>query len=148
MVYKTFWLRAVAAFLDSLLLWPLIIMQSNSEGSTLGLLGVMILILQHSYYIIGHAQYGRTLGKRLLGLKVVRTHHHLPLKWKHAIWRQMLWIVISIGYSLVDMKNPSQWIAIPGISLILLDALIAWVHPRHRSLRDFIAETVVIRTSI
>lgn len=148
MVYQTFWLRAVAAIIDSLLLWPLVILGSNNAGKSLDAISTLILVLQHSYYIIGHAQYGRTLGKRLMGVKVVRTHEHLPLQWKHAIWRQMLWIVMSAVYSVIDLEHAQTWVMLPALAIFFADTLIAAIHPRHRSLRDFIAKTVVVRTTI
>jgi uncharacterized RDD family membrane protein YckC len=148
MVYQTFWLRAVAVIIDSLLLWPLAILESNNAGKSPGVISILILVLQHSYYIIGHAQYGQTLGKRLMGLKVVRTHELLPLQWKHAIWRQMLWILLSVVYSFIDLETAQTWVIIPALVIFSADTLIAAIHPRRRSLRDFIAKTVVVRTSI
>ena len=147
MVYQTFWLRAIAALIDGLLLWPLVIIESNAPGHPSLFISVMILVLQHSYFIIGHAQFGRTLGKRLMGLKVVRTHELLPLRWQHAIWREMLWIVLSAAYLFVDPETAPQWTIIPAMVVFFTDTLIAFIHPHHRSLRDFIARTVVVRTT-
>jgi uncharacterized RDD family membrane protein YckC len=148
MIYKTFWPRVAAAFIDTLLLWPLLIIQTNKVNESLGLVSVTILVLQHSYYIIGHAQYGRTLGKRLLGLKVVRTHQQLPLTWKHAFMRESLWIVVSIIYSIPYFQTAPEWTAIPGFVIVLGDAFTALIHPQNRSIRDFIAKTVVIRSRL
>jgi uncharacterized RDD family membrane protein YckC len=145
MIYKTFWPRVAAAFIDSLLLWPLLIIQSNKTNDSLGMLSIMILLLQHSYYIIGHAQYGQTLGKRILSLKVVRAHQHLPLTWKHAIMRELLWISVSAIYSLPYFQSAPDWMAVPGFVIIFGDAFTAFIHPQNRSIRDFIAKTVVIR---
>jgi uncharacterized RDD family membrane protein YckC len=147
MVYQTFWLRAVASFIDGLLLLPLFI-NSDDQQNSLGLISIMTLILQRSYFIIGHAQYGQTLGKRIMGVKVVRAHQLLPLKWKHAVWREMPLIVLVVAYSFVDVKTAPAWVGIPLLAIVSADALIAWIHPRHRSLRDFIGKTVVVRTSI
>ncbi len=148
MIYRTFWPRVAAAFIDTLLLWPLVIIQGSKNNDSLGLVSVMILVLQHSYYIIGHAQYGRTLGKRLLGLKVVRTHHHLPVSWKHAFLRESLWIAVSIVYSFPYFQSAPDWAAIPGFVIIFGDAFTALIHPQNRSIRDFIARTVVIKSQV
>lgn len=148
MIYKTFWSRVVAAFIDTVLLWPLFIIQSNKSTDALSFAAICILILQHSYYIIGNAQYGRTLGKRLLSLKIVRAHQQLPIGWGEAFMRESLWIFLSILYSLPYFQSPMGWTTIPGAVIIFGDALTALIHPRNRSIRDFIAKTVVIRTQL
>lgn len=145
MIYRTFWPRVAAAFIDSLLLWPLLFVQISHPDSPLGITAITIMVLQHSYYIIGHAQYGQTLGKRILGLKVVRAHQQLPLTWANAIMRELLWIVVSIIYSIPAIQQAPEWVSIPGMVLIFGDAVTAMIHPQNRSIRDFIAKTVVIR---
>ena len=145
MIYRTFWPRVAAAFIDSLLLWPLLFIQTGIARGSLNLVSVTILVLQHSYYIIGHAQYGQTLGKRILGLKVVRAHQHLPLTWSNAILRELLWIMVSVVYSIPAVQQAPDWVSVPGFILIFGDAITAMIHPQNRSIRDFIAKTVVIR---
>lgn len=148
MIYQTFWSRVAAAIVDNILMWPLILVGNNIEPGTWNLVTITIIVLQHSYYIIGHAQYGQTLGKRLVGVKVVRTHEHLPLKWKHAIMRELLWIILTVVYSLSIFKNPNPWLLMPGFLVVMADCMVALIHPQNRSLRDFIAKTVVIRVSV
>lgn len=147
MIYRTFWSRAAAAILDTVLLLPLILIGNAQGAGTMNLVTVTVLILQHSYYIIGHAQYGQTLGKKLVGVKVVRTHEHLPVTWKHAILRELLWIALTVIYSLSYFNGSEPVLMLPAFVIILSDCLVALVHPQNRSLRDFIAKTVVIRVS-
>lgn len=148
MIYQTFWSRVGAAIVDTLLLWPLILIGNSGEPGRWDLVTVTVIVLQHSYYIIGHAQYGQTLGKKLVGVKVVRAHEHLPLKWKHAIMRELLWIILTITYSLSYFREPDPWLMVPGGIIIFADCLIALIHPQNRSLRDFIARTVVVRVNV
>jgi uncharacterized RDD family membrane protein YckC len=150
MIYHTFWSRVAAAFIDTLLLWPLILIAQTVKPGTWDLVTITILVLQHSYYIIGHAQYGQTLGKKLVGVRVVMAHEHLPLKWKNAIMRELLRVILSAAYltfTLIYLGEPDNWLIITCLAIALADCLIALIHPQNRSLRDFIAKTVVIRTS-
>jgi uncharacterized RDD family membrane protein YckC len=148
MIYQTFWSRVAAVLLDSLLLWPLILIGNTDEPGTWSIVTLTVMVLQHGYYVIGHAQYGQTLGKRLMGVRVVRAHEHLPLHWKHAIMRELLWIVLTITYSLSYFNKPDPRVLVPGAILVIADCLIALIHPRNRSLRDFIAKTVVVRVPL
>lgn len=150
MVYNTLGLRFIALFIDSLILLPLAVLERNGQEMTLDLVAITTMVLAHSYYIIGHAQYGRTIGKKIMGLKVVSAHQHLPITWMQAIRRELLWILRSAGFAFL-IANPGNNLNTPAnVSLILVlpilaDGVLALIHPQNRSLRDFIAGTVVIR---
>lgn len=147
MLYRTFWQRVVASFIDGALLLALFLFDRNGMAANSLFAGILVLVLQHSYYIIGHAQYGQTVGKRLVNVRVVRAHQQLPARWKEAVMRELLWIVVSIMFFVVRPESPDSPVFIVGMSLVLLDALMAFVHPQNRSLRDFIGKTVVVRTN-
>ena len=150
MVYNTLGLRFIALFIDNLILLPLALLGGNGEKVTLDFVTITTMVLANSYYIIGHAQYGRTIGKKLMGVKVVGAHQHLPVTWMQAIRRELLWILRSAGFAFL-VANPENHLNTPvNISLILLlpilaDGVLAFIHPQNRSLRDFIGGTVVIR---
>ncbi len=145
MHYKTFWIRVVALCIDSVILSPLILLELM-DASKMWMF-VTLAVLNHAYYIIGHAQYGRTLGKRIMEVKVVKAHEHLPIGWPEALLRETLWIALTL---LLYIPEDSSW-RMPGfvaaLIIIVLDVLLAWIHPHHRSLRDFIAKTVVVRSA-
>ena len=147
MIYQTFWSRAAAAIIDTFLLFPLILIGNQQGTSSLDWKSVSIIVLQHTYFIIGHAQYGQTLGKKLLGVKVVRTHEHLPIGWIDAIKRESLHIIVTIYIIVVMEFKWGEGFLLPGLLVLFLDPIVAVIHPRNRSIRDFIAKTVVIRTS-
>lgn len=150
MVYKTLGLRFIALFIDNLILLPLALFGGNEEKTSLDLFTIATMVLMHSYFIIGHAQYGRTVGKKIMGVKVVSIHQHLPITWMQAIRRELLWILRSASFAflVVNANNPLNTPTVVGLVLtlpILADAVLAIIHPQNRSLRDFIAGTIVIR---
>ncbi|MBO9570598.1 MAG: RDD family protein [Chitinophagaceae bacterium] len=145
MLYNTLWLRFIAVFIDNLFLLPLVLLGGSGADKSFSIVAAMVILLDHSYFIIGHAQYGRTIGKRLMGLKVVSAHKHLPITWMQAIQRELMWILLSIVYTFFWV-NPENFLTmLPGMALITADTMLAAIHPQNRSLRDFIARTVVIR---
>jgi uncharacterized RDD family membrane protein YckC len=150
MLYNTLGLRFIALFIDNMILLPLALLDGRGEKMTLDLVTITTMILMHSYFIIGYAQYGRTIGKKIMGLKVVSAHQHLPITWMQAIRREFLWI-IRTGYIAFLIANPDNTLNKPANAAIVLsvpiiaDALLALIHPQNRSLRDFIGGTVVIR---
>src|SRR4051812_5439142 len=128
MIYRTFWPRVAAFFFDNMLLIPLMVMQNNTPEAGLSPAAILILALQHSYFIIGHAQYGQTLGKRLLGLRVVLAHEHWAVGWLHAILRESISIAVSIFYSMPVIEraitSSTSWALIPGAVITLANALV------------------------
>lgn len=148
MLYKTFWRRVLASLIDSIILWPLILIENDLQDQPSPWLIVGILVMQHSYYVIGHAQFGQTLGKRVSRVRVVRAHQQLPAGWSHAIVRELLWIVASVIFYLSFYKVLPQWAVVVGSVLMSADVWVAIIHPQNRSIRDFMAKTVVIRTDM
>ena len=72
------------------------------------------------------AQFGATIGKRLIGLKVVKLDAGAPVDWQAAIVRNVL--------RLVD-----------GLFFYLVGAIVVWTSGKKQRLGDRIAGTVVIR---
>lgn len=71
----------------------------------------LIIIVPRTYYIILHKLYGQTVGKKLLGIKVVKTNGE-PLTWSTAILREIGEIInaftIGIGYLLIIFDKEKQ----------------------------------------
>ena len=76
------------------------------------------------YYIALEGLFGPTLGKRLLGLRVVKTDG-AAMDWPAAISRNVL--------RLVD-----------GLVFYLLGAVLVWLSPHRQRLGDRVAHTVVV----
>jgi len=88
------------------------------SGGIDGILGI-------AYFIVLEATMGATLGKRLLGLRVVKEDGS-PISWGGSIIRNLLRIIDSILFYLVG-------------------AIIIWNTSRRQRLGDILGHTVVVK---
>ena len=86
---------------------------------------LLMLAILGGYHIIMEATLGATIGKMVLGLRVVR-EDDMPISWKASIIRNLLRIVDFAFYGLVG-------------------AIAIWTSPNRQRLGDRVAKTVVIR---
>ena len=134
-------LRFVAVLLDSIIvLFPLAIVAGilaggaysesgpgyanagvNIEGT--GILVWLVLFL--GYYTVCEAATGKTLGKRMVGIRVVDEEGD------------------SIGFSAAVIRNLLR--LVDGLFLYLVGAIFAWSSPLGQRLGDRAASTVVVR---
>jgi len=126
-------LRAVATLIDTALLFVVGYLIALATGgvtaSGFHLEGVPFavwLVIALAYYIVMEARSGATLGKRLIGLKVVRLEGGAPLDWRSSIVRNVL--------RLVD-----------GLFFYLVAAIVVWTSGNKQRLGDRVAGTVVVR---
>jgi uncharacterized RDD family membrane protein YckC len=126
-------LRAVAIIIDTILLMVVGYVIAMATGGTTAagfkLEGVPMflwLAIGIGYYIVLEAQSGATLGKRLIGLKVVKLEGGGPIDWQASITRNLL--------RLVD-----------GFFFYLVGAIIVWSSDKKQRLGDKVAGTVVVR---
>lgn len=89
-----------------------------------GIEGLLLLI----YYSCMEATMGATLGKKILGLRVVKEDGS-PIGWGDSIIRNLLRIIDSI----------------PFFIPYLLGAILVWTSPRKQRLGDRAAHTVVVK---
>lgn len=107
-----------------------------------------------------------TPGKRMLGLRVLRTDANPPT-WRDCIQRRILWLVLFVTISLqlgpvlpgmpsefdqvaltkAIQETPSNWAMLTDFAtaFLLASALLVVFRPDHRSLQDIWAGTVVVR---
>jgi uncharacterized RDD family membrane protein YckC len=81
-----------------------------------------------AYYVASEARFGATIGKALVGLRVVDTQG-CPISLSQAVIRNLLRIV-------------------DGLFFYLIGAIFAWSTPTHQRLGDRVAGTVVVRGAI
>jgi uncharacterized RDD family membrane protein YckC len=94
------------------------------RGSTVGT--VLESVIGIAYLIVLEATQGATIGKKVLGLRVVRLDG-TPIGWGESIIRNLLRIV-------------------DGIGAYLLGAILIWTSPTKQRLGDRVAKTVVVRS--
>ena len=126
-------LRAVATIIDTLLLVVVGYLIAVATGGTTaagfkleGAPMLLWVVIGVGYYIVLEAQSGATLGKRLVGLKVVKLEGGAPVDWQASITRNLL--------RLVD-----------GFFFYLVGAIIVWTSDKKQRLGDKVAGTVVVR---
>ena len=129
------WPRAGAVIIDTIILGVVLgilgfiidLASQNAQG-TQGALGVVYLlafIISFGYFIVMEAMWGATLGKMLLGLRVVKTDGS-PISWSESVIRNLLRIIDGLFYYLVG-------------------AILIWTSPLRQRLGDRAAKTVVVK---
>ena len=126
-------LRAVATLIDTALLFVAgYVLASFTGGTTEGgflLTGAPAFLwfaIALAYYIVLEALYGATLGKRLIGLKVVKLEGDAPIDWQASIVRNVLRVV-------------------DGLVFYLVAAIAVLVSKEKQRIGDIVAHTVVVR---
>ena len=123
--------RAAAVIVDSILLFVVGYAIAAMTGGTTsagfqieGAPFVLWLVISLAYYIVMEATSGASLGKRVLGLKVVK-QDGTALDWQAAIVRNVL--------RLVD-----------GLFFYLVGAIVIWISKSRQRLGDMAAHTLVV----
>ncbi len=108
MEYAGIGLRAVAIIIDAVVLFAIgYVIAMLSGGTTAGgfnLHGGPAFLwfgVVFAYYIVMEALWGGTLGKRVLGLRVLMLEAGAPLDWRASIVRNLLRIVDGFIFYLV-----------------------------------------------
>jgi uncharacterized RDD family membrane protein YckC len=91
-----------------------------------GAVGGISAVIAIAYYIIMEATQGATVGKMVLGLRVVRVDG-APISWNESIIRNLLRIV-------------------DALFVYLVGAILVWNSPIRQRLGDRVAKTVVVRS--
>ncbi len=166
--YKTFWPRFWAGFIDGIVLLPVGLLGNwiwkNTDmihPSILLTWFVFHSLLGFTYSILMHGYFGQTLGKMVTHVKVLDKSENVLL-FKQALYRDMIpliLILISISFLIpyvIEGTHPylkngltltdkilfsinSIWFAIEIITILS--------NRKRRAFHDFIAGSVVIRTS-
>src|SRR5258706_272935 len=124
--------RAVAILIDTLLLCIVAYLIALGTGGTTsdgfdlrGGPAFLLFGIGLAYYVVMEATSGATLGKRAVGLKVVKEGGE-PLDWQASIVRNLMRIV-------------------DGLFFYLVAAITVWVSKRRQRLGDMAAHTLVVK---
>ena len=125
--------RAVAIIIDSILLmilgWALALVMGSTSGAGYNLEGAPALLwflIAMAYYVVMEVTSGGTIGKKVMGLKVVKADGGGAISWQASIIRNLLRIV-------------------DGLFFYLVGAIVVWVSKGKR-LGDMAAKTLVVRS--
>lgn len=174
MSYGTFWQRVAATLIDMLVLLPVIVAVEWISGSSRAVAMSLLLpaaLLDIGYAIYFHARFGQTVGKRVMGIQVVRLGGN-AIGWREAWLRSSVttvvsmiqvaasWVALSrigegayegLGWlqrdTLLSQHAPAWSSWIDGVSLAWswVAVVVMLFHRQRRSLHDFIAGTVVVQ---
>lgn len=117
--------RFVALLIDGVLLGVVNSIIFLLLRSVPALADTVISIISLVYVFTMEAMRGATIGKMLLGLRVVKVDGS-PIGWSESIIRNLLRIIDGIGAYLVG-------------------AILIWTSPQRQRLGDRVAKTVVVR---
>jgi uncharacterized RDD family membrane protein YckC len=162
--YRTFWKRFTAAIIDSIVLWPLTLINGYVEGSSNGYLfiigSLLFSAIYLAYFIILHGIYGQTLGKKIMSIKVIDINEVSPIGIKRATIRELPWIIAYFGifiyllillssthrYNLEKAKdNYSNFIFIISLSWMFIELATMLTNYKRRAVHDYLARSVVIK---
>ncbi len=157
--YKTGLRRLAATIADIMLLsLPLLMLQQVKNNEFLFWFTSIYSIAPVFYYVYCHYKYGATLGKQLLNIKVVDFRTEEKISFKQAIYRDSLWIISLIFFVVLTITaNIYDTNINHGINLfltnfetmwLLLELLTMLTNKKRRSIQDYIANTVVIKTNL
>jgi uncharacterized RDD family membrane protein YckC len=158
-----FWIRLVADTLDAVFLfvvgWVLSV-PFHSTFARLGERGVFIgLAISMAYTGVLQSRFGggRTLGKRLLGLRVVRLDGTLLSLDRSLVRYALMGLLVyqgAVAYAVAAVLPfvPLAWVqtAFAGIAgaLFVGCVLVVPFHPLKRGLHDILAGTIVVRRGL
>lgn len=98
MNYATFWQRFAAIWIDLFVLLPIILSHvwivSESKIAAL-ILVIPMAIVYNSYTIYCHGRFGQTVGKRVMGIRVILTNGE-AIGWRAAWLRSSVDVVFSV----------------------------------------------------
>jgi len=124
--------RAVAIIIDTVILfivgWIIALLFGSTTTMGFNLSGapaLLLFLIAFAYYIVMEAQKGATVGKMLLGLRVVKEDGS-AIDWQASIVRNLLRIV-------------------DGLFIYLVGAILVWTSDKKQRLGDRLANTIVIK---
>ena len=172
MNYATFWQRFAAMWIDFFVLLPLVFIHGWLESLSKSAAFVLVIPMEAAYAaytIYCHGRFGQTVGKRVMGIRVVRTTGE-AIGWREAWLRSSFEVLFSVlgviasfaalatiadaDFYGVGWMQRSQnlhahepswlgWTEVAGQIWIWSEVVVMLFNERRRALHDFIAGTVV-----
>lgn len=160
--YKTGGARFWAALIDGLVFLPLVLTErllilptDNKVGFILW--QIFCLLLSCGYSVIMHARYGQTLGKMVMKVKLVDLSEAGLVTYQQAIMRDIVGIVVTVFILIYLVGSLSSVQVITehyddfmkpwAFYWLLIELITMLTNSKRRAVHDFIAGTVVVRTT-
>lgn len=162
--YHTFWKRFWAALIDGIILYPLVFIDTafdNSNYQALFIIGKFLsTFLYILYFILLHAKYGQTIGKKLMNIKVIDIAEVNLIGFKRATIRELPWIIANgliFLYLLkifflkntepIEIKEKYDDLSfIISFTWLVIELISMLTNPKRRAIHDWLANSVVIKT--
>lgn len=177
MPYAGFWLRLIAMFVDGIVFLPVAVVYLYARATSWEMavmLSIPYCFLYALYNVYFHGRWGKTLGKMIIRIKVVKKSGE-DIQYRQAFMRHSVDVVLAalsaaaFTLALLSIKKtgfvPGDW---HQLNVLFHNSLPAWwnsvkaatqtwvfselivllTNKEKRSVHDFIAGTVVVRTDI
>ncbi|NOV00342.1 RDD family protein [Paenibacillus planticolens] len=114
--YAGFWIRFVALLIDTIALQTVFVILSLVTGTSPlkppASLSIIEYVIALIYYVTLTVYFGQTLGKMILGVRVVRNDGK-PLSWGAVLLREIVGkfvsgIILLIGYIIAGMDSEKR----------------------------------------
>lgn len=133
-------------------------MPGNSASNFLSnFLQVVLVFVPIFYSVILHYKFGQTYGKWVTGVKVIDATEIQKINLKQSIFRDIFYIVVAIiGVCYFILQCPQGFFIISDDSVYtmpfflwnLLEVFVMFINPKRRTIHDYLANSVVVRTGI
>ena len=165
--YRTFWPRFWAGFIDGFVLLPLAWIDSavwtNISATPFLVFWFVVYSLSGvAYTVVLHGLYGQTIGKRVMGVKVLDISE-ARLSMRQAVLRDSVLLLLLVWALAIDLptvfvgKSPyAEGASMTAAHWISLYAMLAWfalelitmlTNDKRRALHDLVAGSVVVRVA-
>lgn len=161
--YNTFRQRFFAGWIDGFILWPLTLLDRFLLVPERGfVICIVWAVISYStvwlYSVVLHAKYGKTVGKHLMGVKVLDCSEDRLPTFGQALMRDIGYALLNtfaLCYDIVFLVRGSQpgpgsavvvmILSSAGMLWFLLEVITMMTNDKRRAFHDFIAGTVVVR---
>jgi len=144
--YSTFWGRLAAGILDALVLGFVLFSVGSIFGMGSKTARYFSDIFPYVYSVVSHGKYGRTIGKKLMGLKVIDKSEQQEIGYRQAFIRDAfpisitLLVLIGSSWGLVQ-----EQISFVNSAWFVLEVVTVLFNQKRRAFHDYIAGTVVVK---
>ncbi len=154
--YQTFFNRLGATLIDAIIFLPVLFLSNELFGpDPEKSIGWQIIQngLYYAYSIIGHTLYGQTIGKKVTSIKVVQNQdENKLLSFRQSFMRDSIGVAIFLLQLLIlvldygDTEIGEQIISLSTLVWIVAEMVTMLFNNKRRSIHDYIANSVVIKT--